>query len=967
MSRTPSPLSALAKAGFARLEEALGRLEVHGFDAEDFSTAADPDLALKTVADLADQHPVPLAKLWKKPELRQSLVIVAGASTGLGDFLKRRPDQWSLFEKPLTSLPKDFEYLAMFREAIAGLARDEAAMALRVAYRRQLCRLALWDSRQPSPVSIVDRVAETLAAMASAALDAALDIARSHHGCTSEEVPLAIIGMGKAGAAELNYLSDVDVIYVTDVPDGADPTEVVRQAEKLARDTARYLMEFGVEPGLWEVDPNLRPEGKDGALVRTLESHIAYYERWAHDWEFQALLKARPLAGDRALGEAYRTALDPMIWQASSRPGFVEQVQRMRERVTDNIPADQVDYQIKLGPGGLRDIEFTIQLLQLVHGAQDESVRALDTLGALQALSRAGYVGRPESAEFDHAYRTLRVLEHRIQLGALKRSHVMPRDEEALRVLARHTKLADTADDLVEHWRGIQRSVRSLHERLFYRPLLSAVAGLEEPGVELTSEQAALRLQASGFRNPEGALHHIGALTQGVSRRAAIHRTLLPVLLKWLSEGTDPDGGLLAFRQLSDDLGESNWFLRMLRDSSGAAQRLMMVLGTSAFVAKLFGRVPDGAAWLDNDDDLKPRERDSLREEISATLERHQDSEESARKALRAVRRRELLRIALSSMLGVSDITEVGQALTDLSQAFLEGILTLAREKNDGVEFAIIAMGRLGGSELSFGSDLDVIYVFRDAGAGDEAHGVAERIVKDITRLSEDVLFPVDLAAGLRPEGKNGPIVRSLDAYAAYYERWALGWEAQALLRAAPYVGDVSLTEDFLAMAAPFRYPDAFHHDEVREIRRIKARVEAERLPQGADASRHLKLGRGSLSDVEWAVQLLQLQHGHAHPDIRTASTLQALEAIEAHGLLSASDIAQLKEAWLLASRIRTALALFGEPSTDVLPSDRAGLEGAARLMGFPPRSASALEETYLRITRRSRSVFERVFYGKEG
>jgi glutamate-ammonia-ligase adenylyltransferase len=966
MSRTPSPLSALAKAGFARLDEALGRLEAHGFDADDFSVAADPDLALKTVADLADQHQVLLAKLWKKAELRQSLVVVAGASTGLGDFLKRRPDQWGLFDKPLTSLPRDFEYLAMFREAIAGLAREDAAMALRVAYRRQLCRLALWDSCQPSPVSIVDRVAETLAAMASAALDAALDIARSHHGYSAEDVPLAIIGMGKAGAAELNYLSDVDVIYVTDVPEGADPTQVVQRAETLARDTARYLMEFGVEPGLWEVDPNLRPEGKDGALVRTLESHIAYYERWAQDWEFQALLKARPLAGDRALGEAYRRALDPMIWQASSRPGFVEQVQRMRERVTDNIPADQVDYQIKLGPGGLRDIEFTIQLLQLVHGAQDESVRALDTLGALQALSRVGYVGRPEAAEFDHAYRTLRVLEHRIQLGALKRSHVMPRDEEALRVLARHTKLADTADGLVEHWRSIQRSVRSLHERLFYRPLLSAVAGLEEQGVELTSEQAALRLQASGFRNPEGALHHIGALTQGVSRRAAIHRTLLPVLLKWLSEGTDPDGGLLAFRQLSDDLGESNWFLRMLRDSSGAAQRLMMVLGTSAFVAKLFGRVPDGAAWLDNDDDLRPRDQESLRDEITATLERHQDSEDSARKALRALRRRELLRIALASMLSVSDITEVGQALTDLSQTFLEGILALAREDGDGVEFAIIAMGRLGGSELSFGSDLDVIYVFRDARAGDEAHGVAERIVKDITRLSEDVLFPVDLDAGLRPEGKNGPIVRSLDAYAAYYERWALGWEAQALLRAAPYVGDASLTEDFMAMAAPFRYPDSFRDDQVREIRRIKARVEAERLPQGADASRHLKLGRGSLSDVEWAVQLLQLQHGHAHPDIRTASTLQALGAIEAHNLLSASDISQLTEAWLLASRIRTALVLFGELSTDVLPSDRAGLEGAARLMGFPPRSASALEETYLRVTRRSRSVFQRVFYGKE-
>ena len=966
MSRTPSPLSSLAKAGFARLDEARARIDAHEFSAEDFSAAADPDLALKTVSDVAERDPSRFSKLWSVSEHRESLVLLAGASSGLGDFLKRHPDQWDLIHKPLRSLPRDIEYLAIFRDAIAGLSAENAAMALRVAYRRQLCRLALWDTRQSSPVAVVDQVAMALADMASAALDAALDIARGHHGLSAAEVPLAIIGMGKAGAAELNYLSDVDVIYVTDVPEGGDPSVVVKGAETLARETARYLMEFGVEPGLWEVDPNLRPEGKDGALVRTLESHLAYYERWAHDWEFQALIKARPLAGDRALGIAYREALEPLIWQASSRPGFVEQVQRMRERVTDNIPADQVEYQIKLGPGGLRDIEFTIQLLQLVHGAHDDTVRKLDTLGALRALSEAGYVGRAEAAEFDHAYRTLRVLEHRIQLGALKRSHVMPQSEEALRVLARHTKLADTAESLVEHWRGIQRSVRSLHERLFYRPLLSAVAGLEDQGVELTSEQAALRLQASGFRNPEGALHHIGALTQGVSRSSAIHKTLLPVLLKWLAEGTDPDGGLLAFRQLSDDLGESYWFLRMLRDSSGAAGRLMTVLGTSAFVAKLFGRVPEGAAWLDNDDDLAPRELSSLREEVAATLERHQDSEDTAKKALRGFRRRELLRIALSSMVGVSDITQVGRALTDLSRAFLEGIVTLARTPDDGIEFALIAMGRLGGAELSFGSDLDVVYVFRDVGAAENAHGVAERIVKDVTRLSEDVLFPVDLDAGLRPEGKNGPIVRSLDAYAAYYERWALGWEAQALLRAASYVGDEALTTDFLDMAATYRYPKVFREEEAREIRRIKARVEAERLPQGADASRHLKLGRGSLSDVEWAVQLLQLQHGHDYPDIRSASTLEALERIEDNGLLAQADVELLREAWLLASRIRTALALFGESSTDVLPSDRVGLEGAARLMGYPPRSASVLEETYLRVTRRARVVFERVFYGHE-
>ncbi|MBT5576170.1 MAG: bifunctional [glutamine synthetase] adenylyltransferase/[glutamine synthetase]-adenylyl-L-tyrosine phosphorylase [Microbacteriaceae bacterium] len=963
MPRTPSTLSSLARAGFARLDDARERLDRLGYAAEDFSLAPDPDLAVKTIADLHDKNPSALAKLWANNALKESLVLLAGASSGLGDFLRRHPDQWDLVGKPLASLPDAQSYRTMFQKFVAKSSGEEAAMALRIAYRRELSRLALWDTRQAFPVAVVDQVARALADMASAALDCALDIARAHHGWSAEDVPLAIIGMGKAGASELNYLSDVDVIYVTEVPEGQDSHDVVRRAELLARDTARYIMEFGVEPGLWEVDPNLRPEGKDGALVRTLESHIAYYQRWAHDWEFQALIKARPLAGDRELGARYRDAVELMIWQASTRPGFVEQVQRMRERVTAHIPPDQVDFQIKLGPGGLRDIEFTIQLLQLVHGAQDASVRNLDTLGALQALSDAGYVGRSEAAEFDHAYRTLRVLEHRIQLGALKRSHVMPRDEESLRVLARHTKLADTAEGLVDQWRGIQRSVRSLHERLFYRPLLSAVASLDDHGVELSSEQAALRLQASGFLNPVGALNHIAALTQGVSRSAAIQRTLLPVLLKWLAEGTDPDGGLLAFRKLSDDLGEAFWFLRMLRDSSGAAQRLMTVLGTSAFVGKLFGRVPEGAAWLDNDEDLEPRELASLRDEVTATLERHQDNEDLARKALRGFRRRELLRIALSSMVAVSDIERVGQALTDLSRAFLEGVLALARADAEGIEFAMIAMGRLGGSELSFGSDLDVVYVFRDIGAGDNAHVIAEGIVKDVARLSEDLLFPVDLDAGLRPEGKNGPIVRSLDAYAAYYERWALGWEAQALLRAAEYVGDESLTRDFLDMAAPYRYPESWGEDKAREIRRIKARVEAERLPQGVDGSRHLKLGRGSLSDVEWAVQLLQLRHGHTHPEIRTASTLGALAVLEECGLLQADDAAQLRDAWLLASRIRTALALFGEPTIDVLPGDRAGLEGAARLMGYPPRSASVLEENYLKVTRRSRVVFERVFY----
>ena len=964
MTRTPSTLTALIRAGFSQLSVAQSGLAEGGWEPDVFAPSAHPDASLAAVLSLRSAHPVEWAKIQRSATATKRLVLLTGVSTGLTDFLLRRPEQWSLLSKDLRSLPQAAGWTDTFRDATSGCDTAAAVEALRVAYRRGLCQVALFDAQSSQPLQVLPLVAACLADMAGAALEVALEIARRDHGLEASAVPLTIMGMGKAGARELNYLSDVDVIYVTDTPAGADAEKVIQGATILARDTARHLMEFGKEPGLWEVDANLRPEGKDGALVRTLDSHLAYYGRWASDWEFQALLKARPLAGDPDIGARYLQALRPLVFSASTRPGFVEQVQRMRERVTNNIPPDQLHHQLKLGPGGLRDIEFTIQLLQLVHGAADESIRQRDSLGALHALSEAGYVGRSEAAEFDHAYRTLRLLEHRIQLGAMVRSHVMPQDADELRILARRTRLAENAEALVEIWRTTQRQVRSLHEKLFYRPLLSAVASLDEPGGSLSSDQAALRLQASGFANPQGALNHLSALTSGVSRRAAIQRTLLPVILQWLSEGTDPDGGLLAFRHLSDDLGEAYWFLRMLRDSSGAAQRLTQVLSTSGFVQKLFARVPEGAEWLDDDGDLVPRTQESLSDEIQATLTRHGTDEEAAAKALRALRRRELLRLAMGSMVGVSDTTATAEGLSDLAAEYVGGLVSLALRGVEGISFSIIGMGRLGGREIGFSSDLDVLYVFRDEGAGDQATTVANQVVKDVKRLGEDVLFPLELDAGLRPEGKNGPMVRSLDAYAQYYQRWALGWEAQALLRAAPFAGAADLAQDFLDMAIPFRYPSSFSPEQAREIRRIKARVESERLPQGADSSRHLKLGRGSLSDVEWAIQLLQLTHGHDYPDIRTPSTLDALRALTGHDLISADDAQQLEEAWTLASSVRTALALYGAKSSDVLPDHRAGLEGAARLMGYGPLSASALEERYLRVTRRSRVVFERLFYG---
>lgn len=972
-------LSELARLGFAELAEAKTRLE--DFPPEiipHLAASADPDQALRFLSQLRDRAPEALVQSLSRPDSAERLIRVLGASAGFGDFFRRRPEELACLDDPLETLPSFEEIRTELAAAVSAGRTDDrrdwsAVLALRLRYRRILARIAAFDLEQEDQLGGVGDIAECLADLAGATLDVALDVARESAPFPAQEVEatrLAVIGMGKAGAHELNYLSDVDVIYLAEAGPDVSTDRAIEIGTWLAVQLGRIVQSPDVEPELWELDANLRPEGKDGALVRTLESHLAYYERWAKGWEFQAMIKARPIAGDLDLGARFVDAVSPMVWSSASSENFVGSVQRMRERVTEHIPPEERDVQLKLGRGGLRDIEFAIQLLQLVHGQIDQHVRQTGTLAALDALAERGYIGREEAANFAGDYRFLRLLEHRIQLSRLQRTHLMPRDENALRVLARSSGLATTAAELGERWRTVKTEVRSLHERLFYRPLLSAVAALPEEGFALTSEQAAARLSAIGFRDPEGALRHIGALTSGISRRATIQRNLLPVLLQWFAEGADPDRGLLVFRRLSDALGESPWFLRMLRDSSGAGHRLTQLLSGSRFVGDLFERIPEAVAWLESDTDLVPRSLDVLEEEGRSIAKRHSSDPAAAALAVRTARRREILRISVASILELLSIEELGHALADVMASTIGTSLAIARaslgrEIPKGMEFVVIAMGRFGGRELGFGSDADVMYVYRAPdGKGEESQKAAERIIAQLGALTEDLQFPLDLDNGLRPEGKTGAIVRSLDSYRAYYERWSLTWEAQALLRARAVAGDEALARDFELLADEVRYPTAISPADVREVRRIKARVEAERLPQAAEPSRHLKLGRGSLSDIEWLVQLLQLKHAAEIEGLRTTSTLEALTVAQEAELLTSTDVRRLRDAWLFASRIRSAMTLWTSKTSDVLPRDRDQLDGIARLMGYPPRSASRLEDEYLRVTRRARHVFETRFYG---
>ena len=973
-------LSELAGYGFINLEPALKNLEelvaLIGDRARPalafVAKAQNPDQSLELLLRLARNHTSQLKAFGSKASHLERLCLILGASSALFDFLDRHIENLSLLEgKP--SLPTLEDHS---RELMA---QAGSVAQIRISYRKQLMKIASFDIEQLDPVAGVGSVAASLADLAGATLDAGLTLARQEISNSENTVSfpesevsatkVAVIGMGKCGARELNYISDVDVIFVGEPSGTLESSRAMEIATKLVTRMMRIMDEVGNEPSLWQVDANLRPEGKSGALVRSLDSHQSYYERWAESWEFQALLKARPIAGDQALGADYIARIWPKVWESTVRENFVESVQKMRQRVTDHIPTSEVDAQIKLGPGGLRDIEFTVQLLQLVHGRSDQSIRVRDTLGALEALSNGSYIGREDAERFSAHYRFLRLLEHRIQLSAMRRTHLMPTDENARRSIARAVSLELTAEQLITRWEKVKLEVRDLHQQLFYRPLLSAVSGLSQEDLELTSAQAQDRLAAIGFGDTKGALTHISALTTGLSRRAAIQRQLLPVLLQWFAEGTDPDAALLAFRRLSEDLGDSHWYLRMLRDSSGAAKRMTQVFSTSRLATSLFEKMPEAAAWFDREDELEPDTLDSLNAQFEAIVSRHEDAELAAA-SIRAIRRKETLRVAMGAALGIIDLERTSQGLTDLTESYLIAIQEIATkfliEKQGPLchELALVAMGRFGGAELGFGSDADVMFVYRVLGEDvNKAQAEAEILVSEIRRLSADQSLEFELDLDLRPEGKNGPIVRSIDSYAAYYKRWAGTWESQALLRARLISGEQAISSAFVELIDQYRYPEVIEQAAVVEIRRIKARVEVERLPQGADPKRHLKLGRGSISDVEWLVQLFQLKYASANPQIQTPHTLPALEQMEACGLINNSDARVLKEAWVLSSSIRSNAMLYLNKRTDVLPLDRQQLEGIARLNGYPRGGASSLEQDYLAATRRGRAVFEKLFF----
>jgi glutamate-ammonia-ligase adenylyltransferase len=889
--------------------------------------SADPPAVRSALARL---DPAAVERATASPPLARALVAVVAASRSATRLIETDPaalDVLAALDAP-AGAAGDGEGSGVGQPgsvgAVAGAAgADELVRAKRLAQLRIVARDLLSGAT-------LEETTATLADLAAAVLSSAVRLAGAEG--------LAVIGMGKLGGRELNYASDVDLLF----------------AEGDARQ-ARAVMDLARR--CFRVDANLRPEGRDGALTRSVDSYRRYWRRWAQPWEFQALIKAVPVAGDADVGREWAAAAAAALWDRRLTADDLRSLRSLKARAEAEVQrSGAAAREVKRGQGGIRDIEFAVQTLQLVHGPSDPDLRSPTTLTALAELDAAGYVAPEDARDLAGAYRFLRRVEHVLQIEDDRQVHTLPAAVEQRRRIARVLGYRGTPEsgetEAFERDLARQRNVvRRVHERLYFRPLLDSLAGAGR----LSPETATGTLATFGFADAERTRAAVRELTRGLTRSSRMMQQLLPLVLDWLSTSPDPDLGLLGLRKLASGEQRAMALAHAFRDRPDVAMRLCELLGTSALLGDILMANPDLTVRLATEERLATLDRAELVASAGRAVEWRAGRERQ--KALRRWRRRHLLGVAARDVFGQADVEIVGADLTAQAEACVE---TALANLDPGVPFGVVALGRFAGGELSYASDLDVLFVHDGATASDHDEGL--RLAAGVLRFLSGAtpahrIYEID--AALRPEGRQGALSRSLDSYAAYLDRWAQTWERQAFTRARPVAGDADLGRRFLDLLAGAVWDRPFTGDHERDIRRMKARVERERLPPGDDPAFHLKLGRGALADIEWTVQLLQLRTG-----TRAPSTMGALAALEQAGVVEAEDAEVLRAAYRLCERTRNRWWLVGSSpgAPDSLPGRPNDLLHLARSLGTTP---GELREDYRRVTRRARRVVERLFYGR--
>ena len=945
-----------------------------------------------------------------------ALLRLLGSSATLSDFLIQNGPAWpDLFLKQIKVPKKNMsEHLSELSYlSKRGVSFDQLARGLRQHKQREILRIG---ARDLSPSTSVDDTMRELTALAEASLEIATLCCRSE--VEEDFGPLVIpgserknkfviLGMGKLGGEELNLSSDIDLIYLYEEDEGESiggrngkmsPRDFfARLAERITR-----VMGEITEDGLvFRTDLRLRPLGRNGPIVQSLYSALLYYESWGQNWERAALIKARPVAGDRELGSRFLQEVEPFIYRRYLDFTTVEDLREMKLRIEqDLLSPGKRERNLKLGPGGIREVEFFTQALQLVNGGYEPRLRNHNTLRALNLLALHGMIPAEEMTSLSHAYRFLRDVEHKIQLVQEAHTYSIPEGEEEERALARRLNYGGESPGSERElfWQDFHRHaacVRQIFERLFYGAQKETsperTSSMEKIWRDLDHEELVIEeLKALGFQDPQRTYHNLLAVRDGdpysrpSPRRIKVMRALGPALMIEILRSGSPDQALFNLAEFCHRVGGRTGFLSLLSENPETMRLLIGLFSNSQFLTDLFLKRPELLDCLIRVDlsRLSKTGKELVAELASALDEK--DDLEGKLNSLRRYRAEEFIRIGLHDIGGELELENVIAQLSDLAEACLDGALKISFQELEksygqmtGGSFAILGMGKLGGREIDYNSDLDLIFIY-DAPEGSQSEGASSGCLdsheyyvrlgqKFLTFLSaplaEGIVYKIDMQ--LRPSGKAGPLVSSLDSFRHYHQTSSQLWERQALSKARFVGGDKDLGGAAETVVEGFAYSKGLTEDEIAEINHLRMRMERELARE--DPSRFdLKKGKGGLVDIEFITQMLQLSHGHLHPSIRQRGTLQALNTLRDNKIINQSDYRLLYEGYCFLRQLDHRLRLERDQSIDILEREAEKLQGIATAMGYKGQKKISGGEFLLRDYEQRRdwirSSYERFF-----
>ena len=973
--------------------------------------AASPDRALVQLGRLVESGDAGLESL--TPADLRILLLVLGGSDYLGNVLINEGDAWAeTFLRSIRTGPRSAAgHAAEFGRVTRQETPERFHRRLRRHKRREFLRIGARDLGSLAPV---DETMGELTTLADFALDTAYRFCRAdlerRYGRvkvpgTSRDNRFVILGMGKLGGRELNFSSDIDLIYLfeTDEPANRRAAPPLEFFSRLAERLTHAMGEVTEDGLVFRTDLRLRPMGSRGPVAQPLAAALFYYESWGLPWERAALIKARPVAGDKELGEAFLDGVRPFVYRRYLDFSTVDELRDMKARIErQHLPdLDGRARNLKLGHGGIREVEFFTQALQLVNGGYDPRIRQGSTLEALTELARHGYIPAAESKALSAAYRFLRNVEHKIQIFAHAQSHEIPGTGDRQRALARRLGYVDQpGGETGAFWADYRKHTETVHasfDRLFYSARKEMSARGDGPEAEVWQdlerrEWVIEALRGRGFPEPEKGYSDLLAVRDGSDaappspRRVKVMRDLMPALMKTILDSAEPQQALHHMAELGRRIGARTGFLTLLAENPKTTRLLIDLFANSHFLSVLFVNRPELLDTLIRADLTRlTKDREEMLDEVTAAIEDAAGIEDRLDR-LRRYRVEEFIRLGLHDLGGELRFDDAVAQLTHLAEACLEAALKLARgeldrrhgDPEDG-RFAVLAMGKLGEGQLDYNSDLDLIFLYDSADGAETGGGPAgstnahdyyvqlgQRLVTCLSApTQEGIAYQLDMR--LRPSGRSGPLVSSIEAFRRYHETSSQLWERQALIRARFVAGDRRLGAEAEGIAQRFAYQGNFSREDMEEIDRLRMRMERELARE--DGSRFdVKTGRGGLIDVEFLVQMLQLRFGHEHAELRQRDTLGAAAALRELRLLGARDHRTLAEGYAFLRRLGHRLRLERDHDTHLLEREPGKLRAVALALGYEEKgrrsAGAALLRDYEKRRERIRACYDRFFSG---